>query len=222
MKKCPYCAEEIQDQASKCRFCGEFLDQPSVEQSHIEQTTEEERKWAEVRRLQRIASGTPTRADNMRKAKGLMALGIIIAILFYAYTWEKKYGEAAATRAPSLTISFEELNALCGPASPLPSDSRNEIFKKYKGKRVAWQGALTYRNPGKGSELFITVTHQTSIRAAGVQVNFTEVNRSMISNLKRGQIITYGGRIVSYDENAQFFTLANGKVISVEQNLKSP
>jgi predicted nucleic acid-binding Zn ribbon protein len=40
MKKCPFCAEDIQDQAIKCKHCGEFLNA-----STLSRFTEEKLQW---------------------------------------------------------------------------------------------------------------------------------------------------------------------------------
>ena len=41
MKKCPYCAEDIQNEAIKCKHCGEFLTEEGRKGLHAEL----EQKW---------------------------------------------------------------------------------------------------------------------------------------------------------------------------------
>ena len=110
-----------------------------------------------------------------------------------------------------MDISFDEMDKKFGEESSLSRAEKKDLWKKYKGKYVRWQGIIVYKGMGRVDWNRLGVSRQLG-KNAEVEVIFDWRMFEKVMNVRVGSTITYTGKLVSRPGVNALYRLDNGDI----------
>lgn len=110
-----------------------------------------------------------------------------------------------------IQTSFDELDKQFGRESNLSRSEKNELWKKYKGKYIRWNGVIVYKGMGRVDWNRIGVSQKKN-KNVDIEILFDWKRFERVMNVRVGDTITYTGKLISYPRISAPYRLDDGDI----------
>ncbi|MBS1258151.1 MAG: hypothetical protein MAG551_01204 [Candidatus Scalindua arabica] len=157
----------------------------------------------------------------IRNNRLLLITGILASILFistFIFAKEKTslFEDFNFPMGDSIeefvTVSFDDLFNIFGNYSTLTDSQRKDSWREYKDKYVRWEGIVNYKGSSKDDWNRVGIRHNVD---TNVELIFYEDKKDIVKVVRKGDSITYTGKLSSLFDRDLLFRLEDANIETI-------